>query len=47
MRAVPRPERPPRGADENPMSEHVEENAEGRRSQPGATTFEGGDRVGG
>ena len=45
--AVPLSERLPRGADENPLSEHVEEIAEGRHSQPGKTTFEGGDRVSG
>ena len=45
--SVPQSERLPRRADENPLSEHVKEIAEGRRSQPGKTTFEGGDRVSG
>ena len=40
-------ERLPRGADESPLSEHAEEVAEGWRSLPGATTFEGGERVSG
>jgi hypothetical protein len=43
--SLPKSERLPGGADENPLSEHVKEIAEGQRSQPGATTFEGGDRV--
>jgi hypothetical protein len=36
--SVPQSERLPRGADENPLSQHVEEIAEGRRSQSRATT---------
>ena len=45
--SVPKSERLPGGAEENPLSEHVEEIAKGRRSKPGATTFEGGDRLNG
>ena len=45
--SVPQSERLPRGADENPLSEHVEKIAKGGRSKPGATTFEGGSRLGG
>jgi hypothetical protein len=43
--SVPQSERLPRGADENPLSEHVEEIAKGGRSRPGKTTFQGGNRV--
>ncbi len=44
-RAVPRAERLPRGAEENPLSEHVEEVATEHAPSPGTSTFEGGDRV--
>ena len=44
-KAVPRAERLPRGADENPLSEHVESIAQGQAPLPGATTFEGGDKM--
>jgi hypothetical protein len=43
--AVPRAQRLPRGADENPMSEHVKDVAGGQTPRPGNTTFEGGDSV--
>ena len=44
-KAVPRAERLPSGADENPISEHVESIAQGQAPMPGATTVEGGDKV--
>jgi Protein of unknown function (DUF2934) len=43
--AVPSEERLPRAAGENPLSEHVQDVADGRALRPGATTFEGGDEV--
>ena len=43
--AVPIVERLPDGADENPISEHIESIAQGQESHPGATTVEGGDKV--
>jgi hypothetical protein len=42
--AVPEGERLPAGAEENPLSEHVESIAEGAKSGPGRTSFEGGDK---
>ena len=44
-KAVPTAERLPGGADENPISEHVESIAQGQAPLPGATTVEGGDKV--
>ena len=44
-KAVPTAERLPSGADENPISEHVESIAQGQAPLPGATTVEGGDKV--
>jgi hypothetical protein len=44
-KAVPTAERLPSGADENPISEHVESIAQGQAPMPGATTVEGGDKV--
>lgn len=44
-KAVPIAERLPRGAQENPLSQHLEDAAEGRTPGPGASTFEGGDNV--
>ena len=44
-RVVPEAERLPRGADENPISEQVEDVARGGPSQPGPATVQGGDRV--
>jgi hypothetical protein len=44
-RAVPDAEQLPEGAEENPLSEHVEDVAEGAKPGPGATTFEGGEAV--
>lgn len=44
-KAVPTAERLPGGADENPISEHVQSIAQGQASLPGATTVEGGDKV--
>ena len=35
----------PRGAEENPLSQHLEDAAEGRTPGPGASTFGGGDNV--
>ena len=43
--AVPTAERLPRGAEENPLSQHVEHAAGESAPQPGATTFQGGDTV--
>src|SRR4051812_31823693 len=43
--AVPTAERLPRGAEENPLSQHVEHTAGESAPQPGATIFEGGDTV--
>ena len=43
--AVPTAERLPRGAEENPLSQHVEHTAGESAPRPGATTFEGGDTV--
>ena len=43
--AVPMAERLPRGAEENPLSQHVEHAAGESAPQPGATTFQGGDTV--
>ena len=43
--AVPTAERLPRGAEENPLSQHVEHAAGENAPQPGATTFQGGDAV--
>jgi nucleotide-binding universal stress UspA family protein len=43
--AVPPAERLPGAAEENPLSEHVEDIARGRPPRPGARTFEGGERV--
>lgn len=44
-KAVPQPEKLPRGPDENPLSEQVRETTEKRQPGPGRTTFEGGDEV--
>ena len=44
-KAVPTAERLPGGADENPISEHVESIAQGQALFPGATTVEGGGKV--
>ena len=44
-RAVPVAERLPSGAAENPLSEHLREEAEGRPSGPGMSTLEGGNKV--
>jgi hypothetical protein len=44
--AVPQGERLPAGAEENPLSQHVEDIAEGAPSGPGQSTFAGGDKVG-
>ena len=44
-KAVPTAEQLPRGADENPISEHVESIAQGQAPLPGATTVEGGHKV--
>jgi|SRR5829696_1629876 acyl-homoserine lactone acylase PvdQ len=43
--AVPTAEQLPRGAEENPLSQHVEHAAGENAPQPGATTFQGGDAV--
>lgn len=43
--AVPDAEQLPEGAEENPLSEHVESVAVGAKPGPGATTFEGGEAV--
>jgi hypothetical protein len=43
--AVPTAERLPRGAEENPLSQHVEHATGENAPQPGATTFQGGDTV--
>jgi hypothetical protein len=43
--AVPAAEHLPRGADENPLSEQVGRIAKGRKTRPGTTTFEGGQKV--
>ena len=43
--AVPTAERLPRGAEENPLSQHVEHAAGEGAPPPGATTFQGGDTV--
>ena len=43
--AVPIAERLPRGAEENPLSEHVAQIADGGDSRPGPSTLEGGNRV--
>ncbi|MFO1046401.1 MAG: DUF2934 domain-containing protein [Geminicoccaceae bacterium] len=43
--AVPAGERLPAGAEENPLSEHVESIAEGAKSGPGRSSFAGGDKV--
>jgi hypothetical protein len=43
--AVPTAERLPRGAEENPLSQHVEHAAGEGAPEPGATTFQGGDTV--
>jgi Protein of unknown function (DUF2934) len=42
-KAVPTAERLPRGAEENPLSEHGI--AQGQAPLPGDTTFEGGDKI--
>jgi hypothetical protein len=39
-KAVPRAERLPGGADENPISQHIESIAQGQAPMPGATTVE-------
>jgi hypothetical protein len=44
-KAVPTAERLPRGADENPLGEHVTSIAQGQAPLPGRTTFEGGDKM--
>ena len=43
--AVPAAERLPSGAEENPLSEHVQDAAEEPTPRPGPSTFEGGDQV--
>ena len=44
-KAVPTAERLPGGADENPISEHVESIAQRQAPLPGAMTVEGGNKV--
>ena len=44
-KAVPTAERLPGGADENPISGHVESIAQRQASLPGATAVEGGNKV--
>lgn len=44
-RAVPTSEQFPGRADDNPLSRHVEDVAEGAPPGPGGTTFEGGETV--